>query len=71
MQLRTRNKDAISVLKEQTPSHMNTMLNKQPREAAIKKKKTRDQMQLEDIPPTNPGTAIRALAVTVYSMRVD
>jgi FtsZ-binding cell division protein ZapB len=47
--------DAIDELKEQTPSPMNTMLNKQSREEAIQKRNTRDRMQLVDVPPTNPG----------------
>ena len=48
-------KDAITELKEQTPAPMNTMLVKQSREEAIQKKTARDSMQLEDVPPTNPG----------------
>lgn len=46
---------AEKALKEQTPLPMNTMLDKQPRAEAIQKKKARDTMQLEDVPPTNPG----------------
>jgi hypothetical protein len=45
--------DAID--EEQTPSPMNTMLNKQSREEAIQKRNTRDRMQLLDVAPTNPG----------------
>ena len=47
--------DAIDELKEQTPSPMNTMLNKQSKEEAIQKRNTRDRMLLVDVPPTNPG----------------
>ena len=36
--------DAIDELKEQTPSPMNTMLNKQSKEEAIQKRNMRDQM---------------------------
>ncbi|XP_028418518.1 uncharacterized protein LOC114543922 [Dendronephthya gigantea] len=46
--------DAIDDLNEKTPPPMNTMLSKQSREEAIQKKKTRDAMQLSDVPPTNP-----------------
>ena len=46
--------DAIDELKEQTPSPMNTMLNKQSKEA-IQKRNMRNRMQLVDVPPTNPG----------------
>jgi hypothetical protein len=47
--------DAIDELKEQTPSPMNTMLNKQSREEAIQKRNTRDRMQLVDVPPSKQG----------------
>ena len=47
--------DAMIELKAQVPPPMNTMLVKQPREEAIQKKKARDNMQLSDVPPTNPG----------------
>ena len=48
--------DAMDELKKQTPSPMNTRLNKQSREEAIPKRNTKDKMQLVDVPPTNPGT---------------
>ena len=44
--------DAITELNDITPAPMNTMLNKQPREEAIKKMKQRREMTVEDIPPT-------------------
>ena len=47
--------DAIDELNEQTPSPMNTMLNKQSKEEAIQKRNTKDRMQHVDVPPTNPG----------------
>lgn len=47
-------KDAIDELNNQTPLPMNTMLDKQPQEEAIAKKR-RDAMQLANVPPTNPG----------------
>ena len=37
-------------------SPMNAMLDKQPRDKAVEKRKARDTMTLEDVPPTNPGT---------------
>ena len=46
---------AIDELAKKTPAPMNTMLTKQSREEAIEKRKKRDNMQLVDIPPTNPG----------------
>ena len=48
--------EPMDELKKQTLSPMNTMLNKQPREEAIRKRNTRDKTQLVDVPPTNPGT---------------
>jgi hypothetical protein len=38
-----------------TPAPMNTMLEKQQREEAIKKRDDRKKMPLCDVPPTNPG----------------
>ncbi|XP_015749382.1 PREDICTED: uncharacterized protein LOC107329161 [Acropora digitifera] len=49
-------KDAASKLREKTPAAMNTMLEKQSREEAIKKKEERSQMVVKDVPPTTPGT---------------
>jgi hypothetical protein len=48
-------KDAIDELNNQTPLPMNTVLDKQPQEEAITKKRRRDAMQLANVPPTNPG----------------
>ena len=45
-------KDVIDALKRQSPAPMNTMLTKQLREEAIQKRKTRDAMELADVPPT-------------------
>ena len=50
-------KDAASKLREKTPAAMNTMLEKQSREEAIKKKEERSQMVVKDVPPTTPGTS--------------
>ena len=44
--------DVIDELKRQSLAPMNTMLTKQPREEAIQKQKTRDAMELADVPPT-------------------
>ncbi len=40
----------------QTPPPMNAMLDKQPWYKAVEKRKARDTMTLENVPPTNPGT---------------
>ena len=40
-------------LKKMTPEPMNTMLTKQPRDEAIKKRKDRRAMVVEDVPPTS------------------
>lgn len=49
--------DAAAKLREMTPAAMNTMLEKQSREEAIKKKEERSQMVVKDVPPTTPGTS--------------
>jgi len=38
------------------PPPMNTMLDKQPREEAIRKQKERSSMVSKDVPPTAAGT---------------
>lgn len=38
-----------------TPEPMNTMLTKQPKDEAIKKRKERKLMVVEEVPPTTPG----------------
>jgi hypothetical protein len=45
----------VKEIKKETPLPMNTMLDKQPRSEAIKKKQSRESMQIVDVPPTNPG----------------
>jgi hypothetical protein len=42
-----------------TPPPMNTMLEKQPRAEAIKKRLERQSIPIVDVPPTNPGTIMR------------
>ena len=49
--------NAAAKLREKTPAAMNTMLEKQSREEAIKKKEERSQMVVKDVPPTTPGTS--------------
>ncbi|KAJ7318629.1 hypothetical protein OS493_037745 [Desmophyllum pertusum] len=46
--------DAIKELKDMTPEPMNTMLDKQPREEAIRKRAERLSMVTKDVPPTAP-----------------
>ena len=41
---------------EKIPSPMNTMLEKQSQDEAIKKKEERSQVVVKDVPPTTPGT---------------
>lgn len=48
-------KDAAKQLKEITPAAMNTILEKQPREEALRKRAKRSKMVTKDVPPTTPG----------------
>lgn len=48
-------KEAAKALKKNTPVAMNTMLTKQPKEEAIKKREERQKMVVKDVPPTTPG----------------
>ena len=50
--------EAKQTLKEMTPSPMNTMLQKQAKEDAIKKHIERKQMKAVDVTPTTPGNVI-------------
>lgn len=47
--------DACIELKNMVPDPMNTMLEKQPREEAIRKRTERMRMVAKDVPPTAPG----------------
>ena len=47
--------DACIELKNMVPDPMNTMLEKQPREEAIRKRTERMGMVAKDVPPTAPG----------------
>lgn len=49
--------NAAAKLSEKTPAPMNTMLEKQSRDEAMKKKEERSQMVVKDVPPTTPGTS--------------
>ena len=46
---------AAGKLKEMTPSPMNTMLEKETKSDAIKKKQERSKKVVEDVPPTTRG----------------
>jgi hypothetical protein len=48
-------KKAREELKTMTPPPMNTMLEKQPKSEALKKREDRRQMQVKDVPPSIPG----------------
>ena len=45
-------KDAAEKFKEKSPAPMNEMLQKEPRDVALKKKDDRSKMTLKDVPPT-------------------
>ena len=47
-------KEANKELKEMTPLPMNTMLEKEPREEALEKRKKRKEMTVKNVPPTTP-----------------
>lgn len=49
--------NAAAKLSEKTPAPMNTMLEEQSRDEAMKKKEERSQMVVKDVPPTKPGTS--------------
>ena len=51
-------KKAREELKTVTPAPMNTMLEKQPKFEAIKKREDRRQMQVKDVPPSIPGNCV-------------
>ena len=42
-------------LKQMCPPAMNTMLNKQTKEEAVRKRNDRREMTIEDVPPSIPG----------------
>ena len=48
-------KDAAVKLKEMCPPTMNTMLTKQTKREALKKRSDRSQIVIQDVPPTTPG----------------
>lgn len=45
-------------LKDMCPKPMDTMLEKQTKAEALKKRSERSKMVVKDIPPTTPGTYI-------------
>jgi hypothetical protein len=52
-------KDAAVKLKEMCPPPMNTMLTKQTKREALKKRSDRSQIVIQDVPPTTPGNNIQ------------
>ena len=48
-------KRAIAKLKELTPLPMNSMLQRESKTDAVKKKSDRSKRVVEDVPPTTPG----------------
>ena len=57
-------KEAAAKLKEMCPPPMNTMLSKQTKSDALKKRSDRRQIIIKDVPPSTPGT--RSLYVTCF-----
>ena len=57
-------KEAAVKLKEMCPPPMNTMLSKQTKSDALKKRSDRRQIIIKDVPPSTPGT--RSLYVTFF-----
>ena len=49
---------AAKQLVDMTPAAMNSMLTKQPREEAIRKRDERKTMVVKDVPPTTRGVTI-------------
>ncbi|KAK3726207.1 hypothetical protein QZH41_011188, partial [Actinostola sp. cb2023] len=54
IQEKTRLDNAIQELTAMTPAHMDSMLEKQPKEDAIHKRQQRQKLQTKDVPPTTP-----------------
>jgi len=48
-------RDAAQRLKEKSPAPMNEMLQKEPRDEALRKREERSKMIVRDVPPTTPG----------------
>ena len=57
-------KEAAVKLKEICPPSMNTMLSKQTKSDALKKRSDRRQIIIKDVPPSTPGT--RSLYVAFF-----
>ena len=57
-------KEAAVKLKEMCPPSMNTMVSKQTKSDALKKRSDRRQIIIQDVPPSTPGT--RSLYVTFF-----
>lgn len=54
-------KGAADKLKDMTPPPMNTMLEKESRSSAVKKKIDRSKKTTENVPPTTPGISSHIL----------
>ena len=61
---------AIEEIKTETPDPMNTMLEKESRVEAIKKKQARERMTIVDVPPTNPGRLIFTHVLVIFSFEL-
>ena len=60
---------AIEEIKTDTPDPMNTMLEKESRVEAIKKKQARERMTI-DVPPINPGRLIFTHVLVIFSFEL-
>ena len=55
-------KQAADTLKEMNPGAINTMLLKQSKSVAIKKREDRAKMVVKNVPPTRPGNFSKSLS---------
>ena len=60
-------KEAAQKLNDKSPAPVNEMLQKQPREEALKKREERRKMVTKDVPPTTPGMNINHVSLVVYN----
>ncbi|KAK3721677.1 hypothetical protein QZH41_013825, partial [Actinostola sp. cb2023] len=65
IQEKTRLDNAIQELTAMTPAHMDSMLEKQPKEDAIHKRQQRHKLQTKDVPSTTPVTAVQMESAAV------
>lgn len=59
-------KQAAKILKDMSPEAMNTMLPKQSKSAAIKKRAERAKMVVKNVPPTTSGNFLKLNVTRVF-----